>query len=205
MSISVTRTTTESSIRVALSEGPVASDYRSKIKTPLPFLNHMIEHIVFRSGFNIELSVELADFALDHLVAEDAGQALGKAIGAYYEKNNLSGMTGFGDATAIIDEARAFCAVSFESRSLFTFDSEIEFSDTVEGMQAEDLKVFLDGVAQGANITIQLSLLRGDNGHHIWEAAFRAVGMALGRSMAISPQRKNMTSGVAGKINYEIK
>lgn len=205
MSITVTRTTTESTIRVTLAEGPVASDYRKKIKTPLPFLNHMIEHIVVRSCLNIEIDVELADFALDHLVAEDAGQALGRAFAAYYEKNGLLGMTGFGDATAIIDEARAFSAVSFESRALFTFDSEIPFSDTVEGMHADDLKVFLDGIAQGGGITLQLSLLRGDNGHHIWEAAYRAVGMALGRAMAILPERKNMTSGVAGKITYEIK
>lgn len=52
--IRVTRKTTESVMEVRLTPPPVKQDYRSKITTPLPFLNHMIEHIVWRSGYNIE-------------------------------------------------------------------------------------------------------------------------------------------------------
>ena len=43
--IKVTRKTTESEMNVVLDFAPLKKDYRKYIKTPIPFLNHMIEHI----------------------------------------------------------------------------------------------------------------------------------------------------------------
>ena len=77
--ISVTRKTTESKMSVTLDFSPIKPDYRKKIDTTIPFLNHMIEHIAWRSGINIETKVELSDFTLSHLITEDLGMALGKA------------------------------------------------------------------------------------------------------------------------------
>ena len=78
--IKVTRKTTESEIEVILKGGPVAPDYRQKIDTPLPFLSHMIEHIVWRSGINIETKVKLDKFELSHLVCEDLGSCFTDSI-----------------------------------------------------------------------------------------------------------------------------
>ncbi len=200
--IEVTRKTTESSMTVRLSEGPVAKDYRQKIKTPLRFLNHMIEQTVWRSGFNIETEVSLSDFQLAHLVTEDLGQAVGKAFARYLSSND--GVTGFGDGFGIIDEAMAHTIISFESRSLFLFTPKVTMPSEVEGMAGEELLVFLDAFAQGACCTIQVDLERGENTHHIWEAVFRSFGLALKAAMTIDPSRLGMTSGVAGKVEFEV-
>ncbi len=200
--IEVTRKTSESSMTVRLSEGPVAKDYRQKIKTPLQFLNHMIEQTVWRSGFNIETEVTLSDFQLAHLVTEDLGQAVGKAFARYLSSND--GVTGFGDGFGIIDEAMAHTIISFESRSLFLFTPKVTMPSEVEGMAGEELLVFLDAFAQGASCTIQIDLERGENTHHIWEAVFRSFGLALKSAMTIDPSRLGMTSGVAGKVEFEV-
>lgn len=204
--IQVKRTTTESSMTVILDFSPIRPDYRKRIQTPLPFLNHMIEHIVWRGGFNIETKVELDEFVLSHVICEDLGIALGKAAGEYVQRETASGVSGYGVGTGIIDEAKAECAVSFESRAY----ADINFAGVavpaeIEGMYSEDLVTFLEGFAQGAACTLHVDLQKGVNGHHIWEAAFRAVGLALGEALAPDPKRMGMTSGVAGKINFQIE
>lgn len=200
--ITVTRSTTESAITVVVEKGEIAADYRKKIKTPLPFLNHMIEHIVWRGGINISVDLKLDEFYLTHVICEDVGMTLGKAIGAFVSENTPSG---YGCGIGIIDEAKAVAVVSFEDRSLLAHISNVEIPTAVEGMPSEDLLTFLDGFAQGARCTLHLDIEKGVNGHHIWEAAFRAVGIALGQALSDDENRKGKTSGVAGKVKYEIK
>lgn len=202
--VTVTRKTTESKMSVTLDFSPLKTDYREKINTGITFLNHMIEHIAWRGGFNIEIGVKLDKFTLTHVIAEDLGIALGKAAREYVFKTD--GTAGYGDGIGIIDEAMAQCAISFEERAYIDIDYHgIELSEKVEGMDTEDLETFLEGFVQGAMCTMHIDLLKGHNGHHIWEAVYRAVGTALSRVFAVSDERKGKTSGVAGKIEWTIE
>ena len=204
--ITVTRKTTESEMSVTLDFSPLKADYRQKIDTTIPFLNHMIEHIAWRAGFNIETKVTLSDFVLTHVIVEDLGIALGKAVAEYIARNKEDGVVGFGDARGMIDEALAQSVMSFESRSYFNIDyHENALTENVEGMDTHDLETFLEGFAQGANCTFQIDLYRGHNGHHIWEAIYRSVGSCLKNVTAKDPARAGMTSGVAGSVCWEIK
>jgi len=203
--LTIKRQTTESVITVTLSEAPVKENYRDAINTPIAFLNHMIEHIVWRSNLNIGVTVELDKFNLSHLVCEDVGMTVGKAVAQYLSNNHKQGINGFGDGTGIIDEARARAAISFEFRPLFLIDNKIDIPFQTEGVNSEDLTTFLDGFARGASCTLHLIIESGVNGHHIWESAFRALGTALGRALAKNPDRADMTSGVAGEIKYTVE
>lgn len=204
--ITVTRKTTESEMTVILDFSPLKPDYRKHIDTPIPFLNHMIEHIAWRGGVNITAQVKLDQFVLTHVICEDLGIALGKAAAEHIRRSQEKGIKGFGDAVGIIDEAKAEAAVSFESRVFFDLDPHAIFvPGEVEGMYSEDLVTFLEGFAQGAACTLQVDLLRGKNGHHIWEAVFRSVGSALHEVFSCSAERQGKTSGVAGKIEWEIQ
>lgn len=202
--IKVTRKTTESEMNVALDFSPLKTDYRKYIKTPMPFLNHMIEHIAYRGGFNIDVDMSLDEFTLTHVIAEDLGIALGKACREYIDRTD--GCYGYGDAVGIIDEAKAECAVSFESRAYIDFDFHgVSLPESVEGMYNEDLETFLEGFVQGAMCTLHIDVLKGRNGHHIWEAVYRSVGTALNRAFEVSADRKGKTSGVAGKIEWTVE
>ena len=160
--ITAIRKTTESQVSVVIEKGAVKKDYRSKIRTPLPFLNHMIEHIVWRAGLNIDINLELPDFQLVHLVTEDVSMTLGKAVGEFVN------------------------------------------GEQVEGIPAEELITFLDGFVQGARCTLHIDIEKGENGHHIWEAVYRAFGIALGAALSVDKDRENLTSGVAGEVTYEV-
>ena len=199
--VTAVRRTTESVVSVAIEKGAVAADYRSKIRTPLPFLNHMIEHIVWRSGLNIDINIDMPDFQLIHLVTEDVSMTLGKAVGEFVRVNCPSG---YGFAFGIIDEAKASAVISFEDRALLEFNSDIKYGEQVEGMPSEELVTFLDGFVQGARCTLHIDIEKGENGHHIWEAVYRAFGIALGQALTVDANREGLTSGVAGKVEYEI-
>ncbi len=199
--ITVTRKTTESSIKVTIQKGKLAPDYRKKIRTPHPFLNHMIEHIAWRAALNIEIDMELDEFELVHLVTEDVSMTLGRAVRAYIQKNAPEG---YGYGIGIIDEAQAVAAVSFEDRAHLDFTSAVPYQEFVEGIPAEELITFLEGFAQGARCTLHMDIKKGENGHHIWEAVYRAFGIALGTALSENPARKGLTSGVAGKVIYEV-
>ncbi len=201
--VSVTRRTTESEIKVTLDFNEFKKDYRKRIRTPLPFLNHMIEHIAWRSETNIEVDVKLDEFNLNHLVCEDVAITFGKAVAEYVKDNASEGVIGFGDGIGIIDEAMARCAISFENRAYFQIDyNGLDIPKETEGMLSEDLETFLEGFVQGAMCTLHIDLLKGHNGHHIWEAIYRSFGVALNRALYISEKRKGMSSGVAGKIEF---
>ena len=200
--ITAVRRTSESSVTVTLEKGELKDNYRDYIKTPLAFLNHMIEHIAWRAGLNIGVELDMPDFQLVHLVCEDASMTLGKAVGEFVRVNRTSG---YGFGTGIIDEAKADAVISFEDRSYLDFTSAVEYAENVEGMPSEELITFLDGFAQGARCTLHIDIQKGTNGHHIWEAVYRAFGIALGGALAYDENRLNKTSGVAGEVNYEIK
>ena len=202
--IKAIRKTTESEMGAILDFSGVKPDYRKYINTTIPFLDHMIEHIAYRSNINIETRVELKDFTLSHLIAEDLGTALGKAFKEYIDTTD--GVIGYGDAIGIIDEAKAQCAVSFESRSYIDIDYHGNtVPEMTEGMMREDLETFLEGFCQGAMCTLHVDLFKGHNGHHIWEAIYRALGTALYRAAEVSESRRGKTAGVAGKIEWIVE
>ena len=204
--ITVTRKTTESEMRVSLDFSGLAPDYRKKIHTPAPFFSHMLEHIAWRAGVTVSVDVLLEEFFLHHVVYEDLGITFGKAAREYILRNRANGAVGYGDGIGIIDEAKAVCAVSFEERAYFGCDmTKIQLPASTEGVNSEDLSTFLEGFCQGAMCTLHLNVEKGVNGHHIWEAAFRAFGIALGRAFFLDERRRDMSAGVAGAVHFTIE
>lgn len=199
--VTAIRKTTESSVKVVIEKGALKADYRKHIKTPLPFLNHMIEHIAWRAALNIDIELDMPDFQLIHLVTEDVSMTLGKAVGEFIKQNHPSG---YGFAFGIIDEAKASAVISFEDRALLDFKSAVSYGEQVEGMPSEELVTFLDGFVQGARCTLHIDIEKGENGHHIWEAVYRAFGIALGAALSVDKDREGLTSGVAGEVVYEV-
>lgn len=207
MDVKVIRKTTESEMAVALGFGALRDGYRKYIKTPVPFLNHMIEHIAWRACVNIDVTAEQADFTLQHVLFEDLGTTMGRAFAEYIARNKAAGAAGYGDAVGIIDEAKATVAVSFEDRAYLNFcpAAGVHMPAQTEGVLSEDLETFLEGFVQGARCTLHVDVDKGVNGHHIWEAVFRGLGIALGRACACDAQRAGRTAGVAGTVEYIVQ
>lgn len=200
----VIRKTAEAEVSVIIDFGPRYDEPKKGLKTPLPFLNHMLEHIIWRGEFNLEVETRLGDFYLSHVVCEDLGITLGRALKECVEGRLEEGVKGFGSAFATIDEALCQAVISFENRAyLHLHHPEVEIPPEVENTSSEDLKTFFEGFVQGAACTLHLNLIKGENGHHIWEAAFRAFGEALRSALKVREWRKGMTAGVAGPVQFE--
>lgn len=208
MKIKVTRDTLETKTTVILDDGPRDPRAKERINTPLIFFNHMLEHIAWRSELNITVELEMDHFFLNHLVCEDVGITMGRAFKELLEKRIPAGGKGYGFALATIDESLARAVVSFESRTYFDFThDDILIPGTTEGIHSEDLIAFWEGFTVGAQATVHLDLLkaRDNHGHHQWESLFRAAGQALKDALSIEPWRRDMASGVAGKISFEVE
>lgn len=199
-SITVTRETKESAITVNINKGDRDNELKKNIETPLQFLNHMIETISWRSGFNIRVKISLeGQYKLMHVVAEDIGMTIGFAFSKMIERNYQNGVEGSGHSMGVIDEASALSSVSFEGRALYQFASEKPLGfEHVEDMLSKDLDNFLGGFAQGGKCTIHAKLLSGEDPHHVWEAIFRAFGEAIRESFEPNSYRTGTTPGVKG-------
>jgi len=200
----IIRKTAEAEVAVKLDFGPRYAEPKKGLRTPLPFLNHMLEHIIWRGEFNLEVDIRMQDFHLTHVICEDIGITLGRAIKECVEQRLEDGVKGFGSAWATIDEALSQAVISFENRAyLHLHHPEVKIPAQVENTASEDLKTFFEGFVQGAACTLHLNLFKGENGHHIWEATFRAFGEALHSALQVHQWRKGMTAGVAGPIQIE--
>ncbi len=205
MKVTANRKTAESDIRVTVEFGPRRAEPKKGLQTTMPFLNHMLEHIAARGEFNLEVSVQLSDIYLYHVVCEDIGMTLGEVLREYVEARLDEGVKGYGFSLATIDEALARVVVSFENRAYLNVSSPgVSIPAQTENTNSEDLKTFLEGFVQGGRCTLHVDVLKGENGHHIWEAVFRALGEALFQALGTRTWRKGITSGVAGPINNRV-
>ncbi len=200
----IERKTAESKVVVRLDFGSRSPTLKEKIALPAQFLNHMIETLAWRACMNTEVSVELGEYHLSHVIAEDVGLTFGEALLELVGKKVPEGINGSGYAISGIDEALARAFISFEARSLLCFsDSSVEIPERVEDMSSYDLRAFLGGIAQGARATLHIDLLKGEDPHHCWESIFRSLGEAVRVSLSPCQWRGGTTPGVKGKVSIE--
>ena len=197
--VKVERETRESRIEASIDSG---ERREFKINSGMQFLNHMIETIAWRACMNIDLKTETTNYELKHVIAEDSGIVLGKAFAEILANRIPVGVNGSGCASAIIDEAKAFAAVSFEGRANCFVERNCDGSKIteVDGMYACDLVAFLEGFAQGGKLSARMDLEKGRDPHHTWESGFRALGEALKSALSPNSWRKNTTAGVKGTL-----
>lgn len=196
--VELIRKTTETEITCRIRHGPRQP---WNLNTGLNFLNHMIEELAYFSEFNIDTVVKSPHYLLAHTTIEDAGITLGRAFYELaMERSKKSGVRGFGSGQCILDEAFAEARVSFEGRVGTYITRHARRFGTVEDVQEEFLESFFQGFAQGMRLTIHLDLLRADDPHHLWEACFRAFGVALRESLIADEWRKGGIAGVKGTV-----
>jgi imidazoleglycerol phosphate dehydratase HisB len=185
----VERRTRETEVRVELRLEP--GDI--KVDTPIRFLNHMLETLVFYMGASGSINaVDLRGFD-DHHVVEDVaivlGTAMDKALG------DRVGIARFGWSIVPMDDALALVAVDLGGRSYFVFDGSFS-RDTVGDLSTDMIPHFIRSFADSARATVHVKLLGGENEHHKVEAIFKALGLSLRQAMQIVSDQVMSTKGV---------
>jgi imidazoleglycerol-phosphate dehydratase len=190
----VERNTSETQITVSLDLDGAG---RADVKTPLPFLTHMVEQIARHGLFDLTVEAK-GDVEIDgHHTTEDLGITLGQAVREAL--GDKKGIARYGEATLPMDEALALCALDLSGRTFFV--SRVPLPKAKLGdFDVELAPVFFEGFARGAQANLHLRLLEGDNLHHIIEICFKAFAKALMRATRIDPRAAGALPSTKGSL-----
>lgn len=160
----VVRATAETRLAVRLALDGAS---RVRVSTGAGLYDHFLEQLAFHGGFDLVLEGAGDLETGDHHTAEDAALALGQALDAAL--GDRRGIARYGDAVVPMDDALARAAVDLGGRA----HSELRLEHD-PGMATH----MLASLAQAARASIHVEA-SGRDGHHVAEAAFKAVGRAL--------------------------
>jgi imidazoleglycerol-phosphate dehydratase len=166
---------------------------QADVELPLPFFRHMLQSLIRHSGMDVRLRGE-GDVDVDaHHLVEDCGIALGSALTRAL--GDRSGIRRFGHAYAPLDEALVRCALDFSNRPHLVWEMPA-LEGRINDFDVAVLHEFVHGLSQSAGIAVHLDLLRGVNLHHIAEAAFKALGLAIRDAVQVIGGGVPSTKGV---------
>ena len=153
----INRQTRETRIAVDLAKGTG----ESRIQTLVPFLDHMLVTFARYSGLDLELT---ASGDLRHHIIEDVAIALGQAMLTVIPETAAR----YGDRTIPMDDALVH--VSLDTGGRFYYEGALPSSLYDHWMRS---------FAEHARSTLHIRVIRGADRHHIVEAAFKALGLAI--------------------------
>ena len=182
--ITKTRTTKETDITVALKMNATG---KSNIHTGVGFLDHMLESFSKHSLIDLDITCKGDTHIDDHHSVEDIGIVLGSLLAqAIYPVKN---MERFGSANIVMDEACVSCDLDLSNRPFLVYNLHV--NGKVGQFDTELVEEFFRALALNARISMHIIECRGKNKHHIIEAAFKSVAVALRRATA-----KNESIGI---------
>lgn len=153
----LTRETRETSVRVALARG----EGRTTVSTTIPFLDHMMVALGRYAGLDLTID---ASGDLRHHVLEDVAITVGAALARATPENAAR----YGDRTVPMDDALVQVVLDLGGRSYYRGPLPSRLYDH-----------WMRSFAEHAHLTLHVRILRGRDRHHIIEAAFKALGLAL--------------------------
>lgn len=185
---SVSRKTRETDIRLELT---VDGKGDSEIRTPVPFMDHMLTLLAKHGFFDLNIQAK-GDTEVDyHHTVEDLGICLGTAFkGAL---GNKKGMQRFGEATVPMTDALASVVADWSGRCHLVFAAEFP-SSRVGDMDVELFEEFFRAFSNNAGLDLHIRLHYGSNVHHSIEAIFKAVARALDLASRIDPRQPGVQS-----------
>jgi len=154
----------------------------SKIDTGVGFLDHMLEAFSKHAQINLEVACKGDTHIDDHHTVEDVGIVIGQALReAIYPIERIER---FGNATVVMDEASVTCDIDLSNRAFLVY--EIPLDGKVGSFDVELVEEFFRAFTFNLPLTLHLVMQRGKNRHHIIEAAFKALAVALRRAVAVN-------------------
>jgi imidazoleglycerol-phosphate dehydratase len=156
------------------------------VHTGIGFFDHMLEALA-RHGL-LDLTVEArGDLHVDgHHTVEDTGIALGQAIARAL--GDRAGIRRYGDALVPLDEALVRAVIDVSGRPHLTYQIDIPKWQMLGDYDVFLTPEFFRALVLNAGLTSHLDLVRGDNPHHIVEAAFKAFARALDAATELDPR-----------------
>jgi len=171
------RKTKETDISISLT---LQGEGKSEVDTGVGFLNHMLESFAKHSLIDLKISCNGDTHIDDHHSVEDVGIVLGELFAeALYPVKN---MERFGSANIVMDEACVSCDLDLSNRPYLVYEADI--AGKIGSFDVELAEEFFRAFIFNARVSAHIIMQRGRNKHHIVEASFKALAVALRRAMA---------------------
>lgn len=151
------RRTSETTVRVEAALGTGRAD----IRTTVPFLDHMMTVLARYSGIDL---VVRAEGDLRHHIIEDVALTMGAAIAAALPATAAR----YGARVVPMDEAVVEAVLDVGGRPYYE-------GPVPSSLYDHWLRSFCDA----GRFTLHVIVRRGEDRHHVVEAAFKALGLAL--------------------------
>lgn len=185
----VGRKTKETEITVALElEGGDVC-----VNTGVGFFDHMLTALGFYAGFGLEISAQ-GDLYVDaHHTVEDVGIVLGQALAQAL--GDKDGIARFGAAFVPMDESLSRVVLDISSRPYLVYNAVMP-QERIGDYDSCLTEEFFRALAVHGGLTLHAAGLYGSNAHHLTEAMFKALGLALKQAVAVTGQGATSTKGV---------
>ncbi len=174
--ITKSRTTKETDITISLD---INGTGKSNIDSGVGFLDHMLESFSKHSLIDLDIKCKGDTHIDDHHSVEDIGIVLGSLLAeAIYPVKN---MERFGSANIVMDEACVSCDLDLSNRPFIVY--EIELDGKVGNFDTELVEEFFRAFVLNSRMSTHIVAIRGKNKHHLIEAAFKSVAVAIRRAI----------------------
>lgn len=185
----IRRKTKETDIQLTLClEGGEVS-----VSTGIGFFDHMLTALAFYAGWGLNLRVEGDLYVDGHHTVEDTGIVLGQAFRqALGDKN---GIRRFATSFVPMDEALCRTVLDCSNRPYLVFQADMP-QPMIGGYDSCLTKEFMQAFAVHGGLTLHQTCEYGDNAHHITEALYKSLGMALKEAAQVVGSGATSTKGV---------
>ncbi len=164
---------------------------RHEVATGVAFLDHMLAQLAKHGLLDLTVAAG-GDVEVDyHHTVEDVGICLGRAL--RQAVGDGSGVRRFGHAYAPMDEALVLVAIDISGRGSAEVMLDLP-TDKIGTFDTELVREFMRALAANAGMTIHVRQLAGINSHHIVEAAFKSLALALREALTADPRRPGVPS-----------
>lgn len=182
---------TDISVRVALDGSGDAA-----IDTGVGFFDHLLTSLAHHALIDIRIDAKGDLEVDDHHTVEDSALVLGAAISAAL--GDRAGIRRFGSATVPMDEALATAAIDVGGRPYVVVDLPFR-AERIGALSTQLVDHALEAFARTAGVTLHVRGT-GRNDHHLAEAAFKALALALRAACEADARRAGVasTKGSAG-------
>ncbi|WP_428569170.1 MAG: imidazoleglycerol-phosphate dehydratase HisB [Solidesulfovibrio sp. DCME] len=162
------------------------------VDTGYGFADHMLNLLAFWAGFDLKLTCR-GDLEVDaHHSLEDVAICLGEAL--RQALGDRAGIARVGVAKVPMDEALCEAVVDLSGRAYLVYRENV-LPPVIAGEEKDVWREFFKAFCHAARANVHIHYEYGQNGHHLVEAAFKALGLALRRATAVDGARVPSTKG----------
>jgi imidazoleglycerol-phosphate dehydratase len=164
-----------------------------QINTGIGFLDHMLAHLAKHSRMDLEIKAS-GDIEVDaHHTVEDIAICLGSALAEAL--GDKKGIARYGYSCIPMEDALASVAVDLSGRAFCVYNARYQ-TDKIGDFDVQCIGQFLESFANHGRFNLHANVSYGTNSHHIAEAIFKALGLALAAAVKTSGSDVPSTKGL---------